>query len=143
MIKKKPWLDRKFPIGLPADLVPVIVERLRGTPARLEDRLKSLPTDTLTRRLGNTWSIQENAGHLLDLESLMLQRVQDFVARRSESTGADLENRRTHEANHDAEALADILGGFHRTRADLVTLVEAMDDVVFSNTALHPDFGSL
>jgi len=34
MIKKKPWFDRQFPVGLPADLFPVIVERLRGTPAR-------------------------------------------------------------------------------------------------------------
>src|SRR5436309_3310049 len=91
MIKKKPWFDRQFPVGLPAVLFPVIVERLRGTPARLEDRLTSVPKGTLTRRLGNTWSIQENAGHLLDLEPLMLQRVQDLVAGRSELTVADLE----------------------------------------------------
>ncbi len=68
----------------------------------------------------------------------MLQRVQDLVAGRSELTVADLENRRTHEANHNAKAIADLLGGFRRARADLVALVEAVDDVVFSNTALHP-----
>ena len=138
MIKKKPWFDRQFPVGLPADLFPVILERLRGTPARLEDRLKSLSRDTLTRRLDTTWSIQENAGHLFDLEPLMLQRVEDFVARRSELTAADLENRRTHLAKHNAKAVTDLLDAFRRARTDLVTRLEAVEDVVFSSTALHP-----
>ena len=80
MIRKQPWFERQFPVGESSALFPVVVERLRGTPARLEDRLSSLPVPVLTRRFGNTWSIQENAGHLLDLEPLWLQRVEDLLA---------------------------------------------------------------
>src|SRR3989475_12833036 len=80
MIRKQPWFERQFPPGLPVDLFPVIVERLRGTPARLEDRLSSLPVSVLTRRSGSTWSSQENAGHLLDLEPLWLSRGEDLLA---------------------------------------------------------------
>ena len=47
MTRKQPWFERQFPTGLPADLFPVVVERLRGTPARLEDRLSSAGASTL------------------------------------------------------------------------------------------------
>src|SRR5437867_9555119 len=101
MIRKQPWFERQFPTGLPVDLFPVVVERLRGTPARLEDRLSSPPVLVLTRRSGSTWSTQENAGHLLDLEPLWLARVEDLLARRPEMSPADLTNRRTHERSEE------------------------------------------
>src|SRR2546422_4487088 len=120
MIRKQPWFERQFPTGLPVDLFPVVVERLRGTPARLEDRLSSLPVSVLTRRSGSTWSSQENAGHLLDLEPLWLARGEDLLAPRPEMTVADLTNRRTHEANHNAASLRTILSGFRQAPAVLV-----------------------
>src|SRR5437867_10484683 len=120
MIRKQPWFERQFPTGLPVDLFPVVVERLRGTPARLEDRLNSLPVSVLTRRSGSTWSTQENAGHLLDLEPLWRARVEDLLARRPEMSPADLTNRRTHEANHNTAPLGMILSGFRQARLVLV-----------------------
>lgn len=116
----------------------MVIERLLGTPARLEDRLASLQASVLTRRLGNTWSIQENAGHLLDLEPLWLQRLDDLLLRRGEMTPADLTNRRTHEANHNAASLADLLGGFRRARSMLVSRLETVEAEAVGYTAPHP-----
>jgi hypothetical protein len=65
------WTDRKFDFTFPVEVYPEMIERLRGTPARLEDRVKSIAPENLTRRDVERWSIQENAGHLLDLESLV------------------------------------------------------------------------
>jgi len=138
MIRKQPWFERQFPPGLPVDLFPVVVERLRGTPARLEDRLSSLPVSVLTRRSGSTWSSQENAGHLLDLEPLWFARVEDLLARRPEMTPADLTNRRTHEANHNAAPLGTILSGFRQARAVLIRRLEAVQDAALAYTAPHP-----
>jgi len=138
MIRKQPWFERQFPTGLPVDLFPVVVERLRGTPARLEDRLSSPPVSVLTRRSGSTWSTQENAGHLLDLEPLWLARVEDLLARRPEMSPADLTNRRTHEANHNAALLGTILSGFRQARSVLVRQLEAVEDVALAYTAPHP-----
>ena len=138
MIRKQPWFERQFPTGLPVDLFPVVVERLRGTPARLEDRLNSLPVSVLTRRSGSTWSTQENAGHLLDLEPLWRARVEDLLARRPEMSPADLTNRRTHEANHNAAPLETILSGFRQARSVLVRQLEAVEDVALAYTAPHP-----
>ncbi|TMJ08303.1 MAG: DinB family protein [Bacillati bacterium ANGP1] len=138
MIRKQPWFERQFPTGLPVDLFPVVVERLRGTPARLEDRLNSLPVSVLTRRSGSTWSTQENAGHLLDLEPLWRARVEDLLARRPEMSPADLTNRRTHEANHNTAPLGMILSGFRQARAALVRRLEAVEDTALAHTAPHP-----
>ncbi len=141
MIRKQPWFERAFPAGSPVALLPVTIERLRGTPSRLEDRLATLSAGVLTRRLGDTWSIQENAGHLLDLEPLWLQRVEDFLARRSDLAPADLQNRRTHEANHNAASLAQLLRGFRSARAALVDRLEGADEEALGHIAVHPRLG--
>src|SRR2546426_12215858 len=100
MIRKQPWFEeRQFPTGLPVDLFPVVVERLRGTPARLEDRLSSLPVSVLTRRSGSKWAPQENAGHLMDLEPLWLAPAEDIHARRPAVSPPDPHNCRTPMAN--------------------------------------------
>jgi len=138
MIRKQPWFERTFPTGLAPAILPVALERLRGTPARLEERLAGLPAAVLTRRSGETWSIQENAGHLLDLEPLWLQRVEDLLAGREEMTPADLTNRRTHEANHNAAALSALLRGFRQARGALVRRLETAGTPALRRTALHP-----
>src|SRR5215468_3974724 len=128
MVNRLPWFERGFPTGLPAHLLPVLVERLRGTPARLADRLAGVPNEALTRRGGGSWSIQENVGHLLDLEPLWRQRVADLAQRRGELAPADLTNRQTHEANHNAAPLQGLLTAFRTARAALVRELEAFPD---------------
>ena len=54
------WFDRKFNFVLPADLFPMVVERLRGTPARLKEKVASLSTDVRTRRDGDTRTIAKD-----------------------------------------------------------------------------------
>jgi hypothetical protein len=44
-------------------------------------------------------SIQEQAGHLLDLESLGMGCLDDHEKGRKTLSAADMENRKTHEAN--------------------------------------------
>ncbi len=74
------WLERKFSSEFPVDVYPNLRIRLRGTPARLEEMTGVLPRKQLTYRPGGKWSIQENAGHLLDLEPLWFNRLEEFLA---------------------------------------------------------------
>jgi hypothetical protein len=138
MVKRQAWFERVFPTGLPAHLLPVVVERLRGTPARLADRLGDVPHEVLIRRDGDSWSIQENVGHLLDLEPLWQQRVGDLAQRRGQLAEADLTNRRTHEANHNAAPLAGLLTAFRAARGALVCQLEIFPDDSLAFTAVHP-----
>lgn len=117
------WTDRRFDF-IPAGLYPEMIERLRGTPARLEDRMGSLPAEVLQRRDGERWSIQENAGHLLDLESLVMERLNQYLAGATELHAADMSNRKTYEAGHNSVAVASILSDFRAQRMKIVTRLD-------------------
>ena len=83
-----PWIERTFTLDFPASKFPDLLERVRGTPARIEARVHSLSPDVLTRRDGKGWSIQENIGHLLDLGYLPLRRIVQILAGEAELIAA-------------------------------------------------------
>ena len=132
------WTDRHFTFNLPEELFPVVVERLRGTPARIEDKVRGLSPTVLTRRDGDAWSLQEHVGHLLDLDELHDGRLDDFLAGATVLRAADMKNRKTHEANHNERPIADLLAAFRRERERFVARLDAWDPGLISLTALHP-----
>ena len=138
MINRMAWFEREFSLGLPFWMLPNVVERLRGTPARAEDLVRSCPPEWLTRRDGEGWSIQEHVGHLLDLGWLDRARVEDFRSGREVLTAADLENRTTHEANHNARAVEEILAEFRAEREKFVHSLEGLDAEACARRAVHP-----
>jgi uncharacterized damage-inducible protein DinB len=132
------WFERKFEFSLPLELLPNLCARLRGTPARLEDALRCRSNQTLTAKAQGKWSAQEHAGHLLDLEPLWLARVEDYVSGRDHLTAADLTNRRTDEANHNARPLEEILSKFRAARATMLKRAGEVDASLFARTLPHP-----
>ncbi len=137
-MEREKWFERSFDFTLPLSRFPALLERLRGTPARIEERTRSLPPDILTRRCEDRWSVQENVGHLLDLEPLWLRRAEQFFAGDASLIPADLTNRRTHEANHNARHLSDLLTAFRAARAEFMQILARADDAILARTALHP-----
>jgi uncharacterized damage-inducible protein DinB len=138
MVERMEWIKRQFSFELPLGMYPNVVERVRGTPARLEDLTGSLSPDVLRRRDGDKWSIQEQAGHLLDLEELGMRRLDDFEAGRETLVAADMQNRKTHEANHNANSIEKILGAFRKERMEFVRRLGSYDEAFVGRTALHP-----
>jgi len=132
------WFERKFEFTFPAEQYPNLCVRLRGTPARLEEMLRGVSPETLTRKPEGKWSAQEHAGHLYDLEALWLARVGDFLIDGDTLTVADLTNRKTDEANHNARPLRLILDEFREARGRLVDRVTHLDPKALSNAKLHP-----
>jgi uncharacterized damage-inducible protein DinB len=119
-------------------MYPNVLERVRGTPARLEDRLLKLPREVLTRRDGDNWSMQEQAGHLLDLGTLDLGRLDDYANGLDTLRPADRENRKTHEAGHNADSIENILASFRAERGEFVRRLDDFDLELAARTALHP-----
>jgi uncharacterized damage-inducible protein DinB len=132
------WFDRTFAFTFPVELYPNVCARLRGTPARLEEVLLGTASERLVQKPQGKWSAQEHAGHLWDMEPLWLTRVEDYVAGNDQLTPTDLQNRRTDEANHNAQSLAEILAGFRAAREKLVKRAEALDPSLFSREIPHP-----
>ena len=138
MASRIKWTDRQFDFSFAVELYPEMIERVRGTPARLEDRVRSLPTDVLTRRDGSRWSIQENAGHLMDLEALVMRRLEKYIAGGSQLQAADMTNRKTYDAQHNAVQLDSILKLFRAERTQFVRKLDSLSDDMFARVAHHP-----
>jgi uncharacterized damage-inducible protein DinB len=138
MTARVAWIDRRFSFDFPSDVYPELMERLRGTPARLDERVRPLPRNILTVRDGVKWSIQEHAGHVMDLEELWAGRIDDFMSDTETLRAADLTNQKTHEANHNSRDVEAILAGFRVQRLALIKRLEGLTPEDFGRTARHP-----
>ncbi len=132
------WIQRRFTFDMPVSLWPNVLERVRGTPARVEDRIRSVPTVILPIRHGESWSIQENVGHLLNAETLFHGRMDDYAKGRQILRPADMENRATGLADFNSQPLETILGRFRSSRQGLVEALEALGDEGIGRSAMHP-----
>ncbi|MFI5367470.1 MAG: DinB family protein [Spirochaetia bacterium] len=136
------WFERKFNFDLPVLLFPNVLERLRGSPARLEERVRFILPAVRTARFQDTWSIQENVGHLRDLEPLWIRRAEQLLAGEGELAVADLTNRGTDEAHHNAAPLESLLDEFRSLRFRLLSILEGADASALERTARHPRLGT-
>jgi hypothetical protein len=132
------WTDRRFNFDFPAGIYPEMIERIRGTPARLEDLLAGLPPVLVTAQIDGRWSMQENAGHLVDLESLVSQRIDEYLAGNAVLHAADMSNRKTYNANHNDVPVEFILRAFRAARHDIVKRLDNLDAEIFERSAHHP-----
>ena len=138
MEQKILWFDRQFNFDHLKGTFPSIYERLAGLMVRLEHKLASIPESQLSVKLNQKWSIKEHIGHLLDLEDLWIARMNDFLTEAELLTEADLENTKTHEANHNNTKLAELLAALHSKRNRLLVTCRQLESLAESRTALHP-----
>jgi uncharacterized damage-inducible protein DinB len=138
MIDRIMWVDRKFDFDFPAALAAELLERLRGAPARLSERVEALPEELLKHRDGDTWSVQEHVGHLMDVEELFLGRLDDYDNGLPELRPAEMTGRKTFEANHNEADINAILIGLREERGKLVSRLDELDAFGFARVAFHP-----
>lgn len=132
------WFDRRFELGLDAGALPGIVGRLRSAPDRLEHVLDRLTPERLIIKPGGAWSVQENAGHLLDLEPLWYGRLEDLLSGNDGLRPAELTNHKTHAAGHNDQPTLALTAAFRRERDKLVERLASLSTADLKATALHP-----
>lgn len=132
------WLDRTFPFDHDPGVYPCILERLRGTPARLEELFGSIPAGLLTRKTEGGWSIQELAGHLVSVEALFDARLTQFIEGAEVLVAADMSNQRTGDAHYNDHPIMDILTDFRAVRGASMQRYEAVDDPTIVRAIHHP-----
>jgi uncharacterized damage-inducible protein DinB len=135
------WFERKFIFDNKQNIFPAVIERLAGTPARLEEKLKNIQPAILGIRPGNSWSIKENIGHLTDVEPLWRGRLEDIVNRKPELRPADLQNTQTEAARHHEKPVDDLLAEFREARKLTIGLIEDLSEDIIFRSALHPRLG--
>ena len=132
------WFDRKFAFSERQNIFPSIVERLRGTPIRLVDKLSKIEDSKVYISADDSWSVAENIGHLIDLEPLWQIRLDDILEGKKELQHADLENTKTHTANHNHKNIEVLLNEFSSIRKKTVVKLEALNEDEVYMQALHP-----
>ena len=132
------WVDRVFNFEFSASHYPALVERITGTPARLEEILSGLDKDLLLRRDGSSWSIQEHAGHLIDVEELHEKRLKQFFANMNILLPADMSNKKTYLEEYNSKEIKDILSKFREVRSHFIEKLADADDYTITRAARHP-----
>lgn len=138
MVEQAIWVDLKFSFDYPLGKFPSLLERLRGTQIRLEEFVQHLSSKELTQKQGESWSVQEHIGHLVDLEPLFGVRINDFENNVEVLTAADMSNTKTYAANHNEAGIGSLLSEFKELREKNIMQLESYDDVTIAKTALHP-----
>jgi len=138
MTHKVNWLNKKFVFNFPVERYVDLLEELRETPSKLEALVRPLPKETLLRHDSDSWSIQENAGHFLTLETLWHGRLDDFLNNEKTLRPAKFEDNQTDKANYDSWEMDTILRDFRAKRETFIRRLEELKPEDFGRVALHP-----
>lgn len=132
------WFERKFEPIINNGRLPSIIERLAGTPIRVEQKVLQFADEFLIQHKDDDWSIQEQVGHLLNLEWLWYARITDIINGEAYLTEADLTNTATYEAKYNEQNIEAILDAFIEVRNQLITLLRSVKSGDLNKQSLHP-----
>jgi uncharacterized damage-inducible protein DinB len=132
------WFERSFDFSNNQNIMPSVIERLAGTPLRLEYKLNSLPPEILNIKYDGAWSVKENAGHLTDLEPIWQGRLEDILLVKKELREADLLNTKTNNANHNDVPVDVLINQFKEIREKTVSMLQQISPEEIFRAALHP-----
>lgn len=132
------WFEREFRFPFATDIYPSLVERLAGLLPRVRAKVDTAPAAAWIVQRNGRWSAQENIGHLADLESLWQGRLDDFDAGAEILRAADLDNRKTHDANHNRKPLSQVVEELATAREHTLTRLAALPPEAFDRASRHP-----
>jgi hypothetical protein len=138
MFKQLNWVERKFNFDSPVEIFPVIIERFRGTPARVEEMTKNLSEEILTHKPNGKWSIKEQVGHLIDLEELGEKRLTDYLNGKEILSPADMTNKKTNEAGYNQQNINNLLKEFRTAREHIISRLENLTKEQAAIVSVHP-----
>ncbi|MDY0779303.1 DinB family protein [Tenacibaculum sp. IB213877] len=137
-MKQVNWFERKFDFSFQQNIFPSIIERLEGTSIRLEHKISQIPTEYLTVKPDNKWSIKEHIGHLSDLEPLWQNRLDDILANKEFLREVDLTNSKTDLANHNSKNVSELLEEFIKLRKNTLNKLKNLTEEDIYKYGLHP-----
>jgi hypothetical protein len=138
MLEPAAWISRTWTFGIAVDLFSQVLERLRGTPPRAEELVRSLPGSILSKRRDGAWSVHEHLGHLSDMNALDDKRVTEFLEGATALSAADMTNQATELARHNDRSVHAILERLRSGRQELVARLEVFPADLRQHVALHP-----
>ncbi len=138
MVKRQKWVDHVFCTNIDIGWTENVLVRLRDTEIRLVHYTADLSDRELSNVGSSHWNIKEHIGHLTDLESLWVNRLEQFASKTEVLVAADMSNKKTNAANHNDQMISDLLNEFSKRRAQTIQYFESLEDEIQQHTAKHP-----
>jgi uncharacterized damage-inducible protein DinB len=133
-----PWLEYRWSFDAPIGMFRAVCERLRGTPARLEETLRGVTVAEATALRGDGWSVQQHAGHLFVVEPLWQTRLRELLRGEKRLTAADMSNSATESARLDEEPAEKLLEAFRSARQVTLQMLDPLTLEDAARSAHHP-----
>ena len=124
------------------DDIPELLEGLRRTPTILIPLVESIPGDKLDLRRGDGfWTIAEHVGHLAQVQPMLMERINRFIAEDHPEFIPYLPDKEEEGPNVSARIdIPEALGHFSNYRDKQVALLENLSKSVWQRTAGHPEY---
>ena len=133
------WRDRAFTFEAPAGLFPGFVERLRGTPVRLETLVHFCPKTSMTRRPVGGWCLNEQLGHLINADVVFNRRLDMYLEAAQPESLIDVIKALKEVADYRDDATTELLTEFRRQREAFVRRLEKLDEAQVLKSIELPD----
>ena len=133
-MKEVPWFERKLVFEKPKEMLPYYLERLRGTPLRIKEKVNTLPENLLSTQFNNKWSVKQNIGHLADVDEIALKRLDEMINSISPMSPAVFEPRE----DYNAMPVNELLDHFASTRRKNIERYSQLNADQLAMPSLHP-----
>ena len=133
-----PWSERRLDYGRDDLELPILVERLRGTPSRVLELFRGRPVERLTMHLHGRWCALEHVAHLIELQDHFERRLDDLCALRPEVGVIDLTGQEVRLRAQCRRSPGDVLEEFRLKRMAFVERVQELEAPVHRHVARHP-----
>jgi hypothetical protein len=133
-----PWNQRELQFGRSLDELPVLIERIHGTPARLSALLREQPLERVHLRVEGRWSVIEHTAHLIALQDRFEPRAEDFEHKRDRLCEIRLDGQDLELRKHRVRRIGDVLEEFRLKRQAFTRRVDSFAHAMLEHVAVHP-----
>ena len=133
-MKEVPWFERDLTFGRPIELLPYYLERLSGTAARMENKVKNVSDKILSTQLNGKWSIKQNIGHLAEVDEIANKRIEEMINGITPMSPAVFEPR----GDYNAQPIEELLTFFRATRSKNISRYMSLSEYDLVKSSLHP-----
>ncbi len=127
------WIERKFSFGSPKEMLPYYLERLEGTIARIENKVREKPDALLSTQLHRKWSVKQHIGHLAEVDQVANIRIREII------DGTSIMSPAVFEPNdYNPWAIHRVVDFFRSARLINLAVYKAIPESDLLKSSMHP-----
>ncbi len=128
-----PWFERNLEFGKPPEMLPFYLERLGGTIARIQAKVKDLDDKVLSEKFNGKWSIKQQIGHLAEVDEVANKRLDEMVTGISPMSPAVFEPQ-----DYNPWPITKVISFFIESRLKNIRKYNSLSQPYLIKSSLHP-----